>query len=184
MENMVKAFAAHDVVVVEPRDTLGQTYVAIKTAVIYKEPELLIAFPPCQYLCSSGLHWNTRRPERALLTEESLELVQFLLQTPVGKIALENPVGCISSRIRKPDQTIQPYNFGHDASKKTCLWLKNLPLLVPTNYVKPRMVEGKPRWGNQYDDGQNTQGYAAERTRVRAERWSGVCEAMAAQWTC
>lgn len=103
--------------------------------------DLMVAHPPCTYLCSSGLHWNKRIPGRAKLTEEALAFVQLLLDAPVLHIALENPVGCISSRIRKPDQTIQPYDFGHDASKATCLWLKNLPPLRLTGpRINPRFV--------------------------------------------
>lgn len=89
--------------------------------------DMMIAHPPCTYLCSSGLHWNTRRPERAILTEEALLFVRTLLDAPIPRIALENPVGCISTRIRKPEQIIQPWMFGEDASKGTCLWLKGLP---------------------------------------------------------
>lgn len=102
--------------------------------------DMMIAFPSCTYLCSSGLHWNKRRPERAALTEEALVFVRQLLDAPIPRIALENPVGCISTRIRKPNQTVQPWMFGHDASKGTCLWLKGLPLLTPTLNMK------RPAW--------------------------------------
>lgn len=98
--------------------------------------DVLIAHPPCTYLAVSGLHWNTKRPERAALTEDALEFVRELFDAPVAKIALENPVGCISTRIRKPDQIIQPWQFGHDASKATCLWLKGLPPLTPTDVLQ------------------------------------------------
>lgn len=109
-------------------------------AIEFKDWELGIFHPPCTYLSSSGLHWNKRRPERAQQTEDALEFVRKLLYCDIPKIALENPIGCISSRIRKPDQIIQPWMFGEDASKQTCLWLKNLPLLMPTNVIK------KPAW--------------------------------------
>lgn len=99
--------------------------------------DMMIAHPPCTYLCSSGLHWNKRVPERQQKTEEALAFVSLLLNADIPKIALENPTGCISSRIRKPDQRIQPWQFGHNASKGTCLWLKNLPLLIPTAVVPP-----------------------------------------------
>jgi hypothetical protein len=102
--------------------------------------DLMIAHPPCTYLCVSGLHWNKRRPGREKKTEEALEFVRSLLDAPIDMIAVENPVGCISTRIRKPDQTIQPWWFGEDASKATCLWLKNLPPLRPTNVIS------KPAW--------------------------------------
>jgi hypothetical protein len=144
--------------------------------------DLMIAHPPCTYLCSSGLHWNKRIPERAQKTEEALEFVQVLLDAPIAKIALENPIGCISTRIRKPDQTIQPYQFGDDASKATCLWLKGLPPLRPTQFVEPRMVNGKPRWANQTDSGQNRLPPSADRWKIRSETYVGIAEAMVAQW--
>lgn len=145
--------------------------------------DLMIAHPPCTYLCSSGLHWNKRRPERAALTEEALDFVRLLLDAPIPRIALENPVGCISTRIRPYDQAIQPYEFGHDASKKTCLWLKNLPPLRPTQFIEPRMVNGKPRWGNQTDSGQNKLPPSADRWAIRSETYEGIAKAMAEQWS-
>ena len=144
--------------------------------------DLMIAHPPCTYLCSSGLHWNKRRPERAQQTEEALDFVRLLMDAPIPKIAIENPIGCISSRIRKPDQTIQPYQFGDDASKSTCLWLKGLPLLRPTQFVEPRIVNGKPRWANQTDSGQNRLPPSADRWKIRSETYVGIANAMAAQW--
>jgi hypothetical protein len=144
--------------------------------------DLMIAHPPCTYLCSSGLHWNKKRPDRAKLTEEALSFVQLLLNAPISKIALENPIGAISTRIRKPDQTIQPYQFGHDASKATCLWLKGLPPLRPTQFVEPRMVDGKKRWSNQTDSGQNRLSPSADRWKIRSETYPGIAEAMARQW--
>lgn len=144
--------------------------------------DLLIAFPPCTYLCSSGLHWNKKNPERAIQTEEAIKFVKLLLEADIPKIALENPIGCISSRIRKPDQIIQPYNFGEDASKKTCLWLKGLPLLTPTKYIAPRVVQGKNRWANQTDSGQNNLGPSKDRWKIRSLTYRGIAEAMADQW--
>jgi len=144
--------------------------------------DLMIAHPPCTYLCSSGLHWNKRIPDRAQKTEEALEFVQLLLDAPIPKIALENPIGCISTRIRKPDQTIQPYQFGDDASKATCLWLKGLPPLRATQFVEPRIVNGKPRWANQTDSGQNRLPPSADRWKIRSETYVGIAEAMVAQW--
>ena len=144
--------------------------------------DLMIAHPPCTYLCSSGLHWNKRIPDRAQKTEEALDFVQLLLDAPIPKIALENPIGCISTRIRKPDQTIQPYQFGDDASKATCLWLKGLPPLRATQFVEPRMVNGKPRWANQTDSGQNRLPPSADRWKIRSETYVGIAEAMVAQW--
>lgn len=144
--------------------------------------DLMIAHPPCTYLCSSGIHWNRRRPERAVQTENALAFVEKLLNANIDRIALENPIGIISSRIRKPDQIIQPYQFGHDASKATCLWLKNLPKLKPTQFVEPRYIDGKPRWGNQTDSGQNKLPPSKDRWKIRSETYAGIAEAMARQW--
>lgn len=142
--------------------------------------DMLIGFPPCTYLCASGLHWNKRIPGRAEKTEQALEFFKLLFNSGIQKIALENPVGCISTRIRKPDQVIQPYQFGDDASKKTCLWLKGLPLLKPTGYYPPRIVGGKKRWGNQSDSGQNNMSSAW--AKIRSLTYHGIAEAMAKQW--
>lgn len=149
--------------------------------------DLMIAHPPCTYLSVSGLHWNKRgvlvdgRP-RAELTAESLEFVRRLMAAPIQRIAIENPVSCISTRIRKPDQIIQPWQFGEDASKATCLWLKNLPLLVPTQIVEGRLVNGKKRWSNQTDSGQNNLAPSATRWKDRSRTYPGVAQAWAAQW--
>ena len=103
----------------------------------------IIAHPDCTYLCSSGLHWNTRgkiesdgRP-RAAHTEDAIRFVRRILSLPIEFKAIENPIGCLSSRIRKPDQIIQPWQFGDDASKATCLWVEGLPLLRPTRMIPP-----------------------------------------------
>ena len=165
-----------------PTDALGNHYQGDVRDIIENGWDLMIAHPPCTYLCSSGLHWNKRVPGRAQQTEEALDFVRMLLDAPIKKIALENPIGCISSRIRKPDQTIQPYHFGHDASKATCLWLKNLTPLRPTLMVEPRMIDGKPRWGNQTDSGQNKLPPSDDRWKVRSETYEGIAKAMAEQW--
>jgi hypothetical protein len=144
--------------------------------------DMMIAHPPCTYLCSSGLHWNKRVEGRAEKTEEALEFVAMLLGSRIPHIALENPIGCISTRIRKSDQTIQPWQFGHDASKATCLWLKNLPPLAPTSIVQPRIVGGKKRWGNQTDSGQNRLPPSEDRWKIRSTTYQGIADAMADQW--
>jgi hypothetical protein len=100
----------------------------------------------------------------------------------IPRTAVENPVGCISTRIRKPDQIIQPWQFGEDASKATCLWLSGLPKLVPTGHVAPRMVNGKPRWANQTDSGQNKLGPSDDRWKLRSATYPGIANAMATQW--
>jgi hypothetical protein len=108
--------------------------------------------------------------------------VRWLLGLRIPRIAVENPVGCIGTRIRKADQYIQPYEFGHDASKRTGLWLKGLPKLQPTQYVEPRIVDGKPRWGNQTDSGQNRLSPSESRATERSRTFTGWAEAMADQW--
>lgn len=138
--------------------------------------DLMIAHPPCTYTCSSGLHWNKRVPGRDELTDDAIEFVRTLLDAPITRIALENPIGCISSRIRKPDQIIQPWMFGEDASKATCLWLKNTPPLTPTNIIK------KKRYANQTASGQNKLGPSADRWKLRSITYRGIAEAMADQW--
>lgn len=144
--------------------------------------DMMIAFPPCTYLCRSGIHWNKNNPEREALTEQALEFVRKLMNAPIPKKVIENPIGLISTRIRKPDQIIQPYQFGEDASKATCLWLKEVPLLVPTQYIPPRIINGKQRWSNQHDNGQNILGETLARSKLRSETYLGIASAMGEQW--
>lgn len=144
--------------------------------------DAMIAHPECRYLSVSGLHWNHRRPERAVLTEQAAEFAIALWNAPIAKVALENPVGILSSRIRKPDQIIQPYQFGEDASKATCLWLRGLPPLRPTKRIAGRIVNGKERWANQTDSGQNRLGPSPTRSMDRARTYAGIAKAMAEQW--
>lgn len=149
--------------------------------------DMMIAHPPCTYLCSSGLHWNKRVEGRDKQTHEAMLFVFNLMGVgfishSIKKICLENPIGCISSQYRKPDQIIQPYGFGHDASKSTCLWLKGLPRLRPTNYIEPRMVNGKKRWDNQTDSGQNKLGPSETRWAERSITYEGIATAMSNQW--
>lgn len=142
----------------------------------------MIAHPPCTYLSSSGLHWNKKNPERAQKTEEALKFIELLWNAPIPRICIENPVGCINTRLDfmpKP-QYIQPYEFGEDASKKTGLWLKNLPKLLPTEYFPPRLVDGKPRWSNQSDKGQSRLGGGSG--KERSVTYFGIAAAMAEQW--
>jgi len=135
--------------------------------VINDDWDLMIAHPPCTYLSVSGLHWNKR---------DALQFVRLLLDAPVDRIALENPVSCISTRIRKPDQIIQPWQFGHDASKKTCLWLKNLEPLKPTEVII------KDRYANQTASGQNKLPPSKNRWKIRSTTYQGIADAMAEQW--
>ena len=177
--------AGHDAISCDllPTDVAGPHYQGNVMDIIDQGWDLMIAHPPCTYLCSSGLHWNKRRPERAKQTEDALDFVRLLLAAPIPKIALENPIGCISTRIRPPDQTVQPWQYGHDASKATCLWLKGLPPLRPTGFVEPRTVNGKFRWANQTDSGQNRLPPSADRWKIRSETYSGIADAMVSQWT-
>jgi hypothetical protein len=145
--------------------------------------DLMIAHPPCTDLAVSGAHrFKVKLEADPDCQERALDFVWELMYNTIPRIAVENPVSIISTRIRKPDQIIQPYQFGHDASKKTCLWLKNLPPLEPTKYVEPRWVDGKPRWANQTDSGQNRLGPSETRAADRAITYSGIAEAMASQW--
>lgn len=138
--------------------------------------DLMVAHPPCTYLASSGLHWNKRIPGREQLTLEALEFIQVLMDAPIEKIAIENPIGRISSAIRKPDQIIQPWQFGEDASKATCLWLKNLPPLQPTDIIK------KERYANQTASGQNKLPPSKDRWKIRSVTYQGIADAIAQQW--
>ena len=129
--------------------------------------DVMIAHPPCTHLAVSGARWfKDKKVEQA----EALEFVRLLLNAPIERIALENPISIISSHIRKPDQIIQPWQYGHGETKATCLWLKNLPKLQPTNIVEGReqriwkMPPGKNRW------------------KERSRTFTGIAQAMATQW--
>ena len=130
--------------------------------------DLMIAHPPCTHLAVSGARYFIRKEREQL---EALDFVRLLLAAPIPRIALENPVSVISTRIRKPDQVIQPWQFGHGETKATCLWLRGLPLLTPTNVVEGRenrvhrMPPGPDRW------------------KERSRTFQGVADAMAAQWS-
>lgn len=129
--------------------------------------DLMIAHPPCTHLAVSGARWfKGKEKEQA----EALEFVRKLLNSPIEKICLENPVSIISTRIRKPDQIIQPWQFGHGETKKTCLWLKNLPKLVPTDIVSGR------------ESRIHKMGPSKNRGHERSRTYQGIAEAMAIQW--
>lgn len=155
----------------------------LDTSIITGQWDLGIFFPPCTYLCSSGARWWSRRQvEQAA----AIKFVQNLWALNIPKIAIENPIGILSRYLGKPTQIIQPYNFGEDASKATCLWLKNLPPLTPTSYVPSRPVyhKGKyvKRWGNQTNSGQNKLPPSAKRGQLRSITYQGIANAMAEQW--
>lgn len=174
----------HDVMSCDllPTEVPGNHYQGDVRDVLYDGWDLMIAHPPCTYLSVSGMHWTKRGLRDPQLTEDALDFVRLLLDAPIPRIALENPVSVISTRIRKPDQIINPWQFGHDASKKTCLWLKGLPLLQPTEIVEPRIVDGRKRWGNQCDSGQNKLGPSDDRWKIRSATYQGIAEAMTQQW--
>jgi hypothetical protein len=162
-----------------PSDVPGLHYQGDVLNIINDGWDLMIAHPPCTYLSVSGMHWTTRGIRDPKLTEDALQFVQMLMDAPIKHIAIENPVSVISSRIRKPDQIIQPWWFGHDASKKTCLWLKNLPLLMPTNKLDG---DNKTRRANQTASGQNKLPPSKDRWKIRSETYQGIADAMAEQW--
>ena len=112
-----------------PTEKEGPHYLGNVLDILHDGWDMMIAHPPCTHLAVSGAKWFKYKQKEQ---EEALGFVQVLLDAPIEKICLENPVSVISSKIRKPDQIIQPWQFGHAATKTTCLWLKNLPKLVPT----------------------------------------------------
>lgn len=151
-----------------PTEQPGPHYQGDVRDLLCDDWDLMIAHPPCTHLAVSGARWfASKQTEQA----EALEFVRLLLDAPIARIALENPVSIISSRIRKPDQIIQPWQLGHGETKATCLWLKGLPPLVPTRIVDGReqrvhrMAQGPDRW------------------RERSRTYTGIAEAMADQWT-
>lgn len=198
-----------------PTDSPGPHYQGDVRDILPEQWDLVIAHPPCTYLCSSGLHWNTRgrlvdgRP-RAELTEEAVAFARMFIDGPetahIPRRAVENPIGCLSTRVRKPDQIIQPWQFGHDASKSTCLWLHGLPVLRPTciyenewackcghrfpgvlgAYGCPNCCgesgKARPVYGNQTNGGQNKLPPSEDRWKIRSETYPGIAQAMAIQW--
>lgn len=137
--------------------------------------DLMIAHPPCTRLAVSGARWFHLYQDEQ---EAALDFVRLLMAAPIPRIAIENPISVISSRIRKPNQIIQPWMFGHPETKATCLWLKNLPLLKPTNDVR-HVMESLPK------KERNRVHYASpgpDRWKKRSVTFQGIAEAMAAQW--
>lgn len=145
--------------------------------ILNDEWDLMIAHPPCTHLATSGARWFKNKQTEQ---KEALNFVRTLLNAPINKIALENPISIISTKIRQPDQIVQPWMFGHEMTKSTCLWLKNLPLLTPTNIVgkgKNHITKsGKsiPEWYNLPE--------TKDRWKKRSRTFEGFAEAMAKQW--
>lgn len=162
-----------------PTDVPGPHYQGDVFDIVGDGFDLMVAHPPCTYLCSSGIHWNARRPERAGMTEDAVHFFRRLLAVDIPMIAVENPIGVASTRIRRADQTIQPWQFGHPESKATQLWLRGLPLLAPTNILK---LPESGRWQNQTASGQNKLPPSADRWKIRSATYQGIAQAMASQW--
>ena len=156
--------------------------------------DLMIAHPPCTYLAVSGARWlynkdGSKNEDRWINREKALDFVRTLLDAPIPRIALENPVSVISSEIRKPDQIIQPYEYGDSASKKTCLWIKNLPYLVPTDIVdqgefmewtgRDGKKKKQPMW---YFKALSQAKTTEQRRTLRSKTFMGIANAMAEQW--
>ena len=145
--------------------------------------DLMIGHPPCTRLSNSGV-WYLLKHQ---LWDEMMEACSFFLKlwaAPIPKICLENPIqhGYARKYIPKYDQIIQPYNFGEDASKATCLWLKGLNPLVGTEYFPPRIIDGKKRWANQTDGDWNNVPPSSDRGKLRSKTYPGIAKAMAEQW--
>ena len=150
-----------------PSEKPGQHYQRDVRDVIGSGWDLLIGHPPCTHLAVSGARWFVEKRE---VQSQALDFVRLLMAAPINSIAIENPVSIISSRIRRPDQIIQPWQFGHGETKATCLWLKNLPKLIPSNIVHGR------------DNRIWRMPPSPERWRERSRTYSGIATAMADQW--
>ena len=150
-----------------PTDISGPHYQGDVRDILEDGFDLMVAHPPCTHLAVSGARlFKDKQVEQA----EALDFVRLLLAAPIDKIALENPISIISSRIKKPDQIIQPWQFGHGETKATCLWLKNLPKLQPT-----QIVDGREAKVHKMSPGPN-------RWKERSKTYQGIANAMAQQW--
>lgn len=136
--------------------------------------DMMIAHPPCTYLCNGGNNWLNRRPDLNWRgnREQAAEFFMRFINAPIDKIAVENPIGCMSSKYRKPDQIIHPYHFGHEYRKDTCLWLKNLPKLKHTKVIPPPYKKKDP-WSNKRNEGGRS---------LKSITYQGIADAMADQW--
>jgi len=161
-----------------PTDIPGPHYQGDVFDIVNDGFDLMVAHPPCTFLCVSGLHWNDRgRGHQG--TADALVFFQRLLDVEIPMIAIENPIGIASTRIRPADQTIQPWQYGHPESKATQLWLKGLPPLKPTNILK---LPESGRWDNQTASGQNKLPPSADRWKIRSATYPGIARAIAQQW--
>lgn len=135
----------------------------------------IIAFPPCTALAVSGARWFKQKQADGS-QQKAIDFFMKFANADCKYIAIENPIGIMSTKYRKPDQIIQPWQFGEDASKATCLWLKNLPPLEPTSIIL------KKRYANQTPSGQNNLGPSKDRAKLRSKTYPGIAQAMATQW--
>lgn len=167
-----------------PTDSPGKHYQGDVFDIVGEGFDLMVAHPPCTHLAVSGARWFKHKQEEQ---REALEFVRRLMDVPIPHVAIENPVSIISSRIRKPDQIIQPWQFGDPFSKTTCLWLKDLPGLEPTNIVdKGEFVE----WTDKKTGKKKRQavwykeawGKGDQRWKIRSKTFQGIADAMADQW--
>lgn len=144
--------------------------------------DMMIAFPPCTHLAVSGTAWFKEKIEDGR-QQQGIDFFMQMINAPIEKIAVENPVSIMSTKYRKPDQIINPFQFGDPVPKKTCLWLKNLPLLIPTNIVEPEYIIGK-RDGKKYSviHYQSVGKTPDERSKIRSKTFPGIADAMANQW--
>ena len=150
-----------------PTDTPGPHYQGDVFDIIDDKWDMMIAFPPCTHLAVSGARWFEQKQKQQ---KAALQFVKDLMNAPIKHIAIENPISIISSHIKKPSQVIQPWMFGHGETKATCLWLKNLPLLRPTNIVEGREQRIWKLPPSEY------------RWKIRSQTYTGIAEAMAEQW--
>ena len=165
-----------------PTESPGNHYEGDVLQHLNKGWDLMIAHPPCTHLAVSGARWFTEGKKPWSLQEEALDFVKKLMDAPIPRIAIENPVSVISTKIRKPNQIINPFEFGHPIPKKTCLWLKNLPKLKSTNIVEPEMIEKKGYRMSKFH--YETFKLPKEiRGKVRSRFYTGIAEAMAEQWS-
>lgn len=160
-----------------PSDKPGNHYQGDVRDILNEHWDLMICHPPCTHLAVSGARWFHLKQQQQ---SDALDFVRMLLNAPIERIALENPVSIISTKIRKPDQVIQPWQFGHEATKTTCLWLKNLPQLVPTNIVG-RGARHITKGGKSLPEWYNLPP-SADRWKIRSATFQGIADAMAQQW--
>ena len=141
--------------------------------------DMILAFPPCTHLAVSGARYFAEKRADGR-QQAAIDFFMQFANANCPRICIENPVGVMSSHWRKPDQVIQPWMFGHPESKATCLWLKGLPLLQPTNILS---LPATGRWENQTPSGQNKLGPSPDRAKLRSRTYSGIAKAMAEQWS-